>query len=76
MTFHGFFNKILSHRKVLLKKKQLPYSVASALQTGNQTRMYPTLSLYDLISSSPYHLSYNSFHVSSENLVSDQLIIP
>ena len=30
----------------------------------------------DLISSSPYYLPYNSYDVSSENLVLDQLIIP
>ena len=30
----------------------------------------------DLISNSPYHLLYNSYDVSSENLVLDQLIIP
>ena len=34
-----------------------------------------TLSLQDLLSNSPDYLSYNSY-VSSENLVSDQLIIP
>ena len=30
----------------------------------------------DLISNSPYYLTYNSYDVSSENLVLDQLIIP
>ena len=30
----------------------------------------------DLISNSPYCLPYNSYDVSSENLVLDQLIIP
>ena len=30
----------------------------------------------DLISNSPYYLPYNSYDVSSENLVLDQLIIP
>ena len=29
-----------------------------------------------LISNSPYYLPYNSYDVSSENLVLDQLIIP
>ena len=32
--------------------------------------------IIDLISNSPYYLSYNSYDVSSENLVLDQLIIP
>ena len=35
-----------------------------------------TLSLPDQISNSPYCQPYNSYNVSSENLVSDQLIIP
>ena len=30
----------------------------------------------DLISNSPYYLPYNSYDVSLENLVLDQLIIP
>ena len=30
----------------------------------------------DLVSNSPYHLSYNSSDVSLENLVLDQLITP
>ena len=35
-----------------------------------------TLSLQDLLSNSPDYLSYNSYDISLENLVSDQLIIP
>ena len=34
------------------------------------------LSLQDLLSNSPDYQSYNSYDVTSENLVSDQLIIP
>ena len=37
--------------------------------------LYPFNS-QDLISNSPYCLPYNSYNVSSENLVLDQLIIP
>ena len=35
-----------------------------------------TLQLLDQICSSPYHQPYNSYNVSSENLVLNQLIIP
>ena len=36
----------------------------------------PFTSKTDLISNSPNYLPYNSYDVSSENLVLDQLIIP
>ena len=35
-----------------------------------------TLRSHDLMNNSPYCLPYNSYDVSSENLVLDQLIIP
>ena len=37
---------------------------------------FPFIHSQDLISNSPYYLPYNSYNVSSENLVLDQLIIP
>ena len=42
------------------------------MQTPNQNPFH----FQDLISNSPYYLPYNSYDVSSENLVLDQLIIP
>ena len=42
------------------------------MQTPNQNPFHSQ----DLISNSPYYLSYNSYDVSSENLVLDQLRIP
>ena len=36
----------------------------------------PVFPFQDLISNSLYYLPYNSYEVSSENLVLDQLIIP
>ena len=42
------------------------------MQTPNQNPFH----FQDLISNSPYYLPYNSYDVSLENLVLDQLIIP
>ena len=51
------------------EKKSLP------LNLNLSTKFQPFHS-QDLICNSPYYLSYNSFDVSLENLVLDQLIIP
>ena len=47
-------------------KKEFPYSAQSDWTPSPQ----------NLISKSPYCLPYNSYHLCSENLVLDQLIIP
>ena len=44
--------------------------------TPLNTKMELTLQLPDQICNSPYCQTYNSYNVSSENLVLDQLIIP
>ena len=41
-----------------------------------QIRPFKSFHFQDLISNSPYCLSYNSYDVSSENLVLNHLIIP
>ena len=48
----------------------------SAEDNSDNEAIVSTLSLQDQISNSPYFLPYNLYHVSSENLVLNPLIIP
>ena len=53
-----------------------PYCLSYTCNHLSLESLVLTLSLQDLLSNSPDYLSYNSYDISLENLVSDQLIIP